>query len=48
MKKMPLVSIITATYNGQKYIQESIESVIAQSYPHKEYLIINDASVDQT
>lgn len=48
MQKYPLVSIITATYNGQKYIREAIESVIAQDYPNKEYLIINDASTDQT
>lgn len=44
----PLVSIITATYNGEKYLSEAIESVINQDYPNKEYLIINDHSSDHT
>lgn len=46
--QQPLVSIITATYNGEKYLAEAIESVIKQDYPHKEYIIINDNSSDRT
>ena len=44
----PLVSIITPVYNGEKYIKECIESVLAQDYPNIEYIIINDGSTDQS
>ncbi len=45
---MTKVSIITSTYNGAKFIQETIDSVLWQSYTEFEYLIINDASTDNT
>ncbi len=44
--KTPLVSIILATYNWSKYIKESIESVLSQSYNNFEFIIINDCSTD--
>ncbi len=43
-----LVSIITASYNAEKYIAEAIKSVQAQTYSHWEMLITDDASTDQT
>lgn len=43
-----LISIITPVYNAENYISESIESVLNQSYPHWELLIINDGSTDQS
>lgn len=43
-----LVSIILPVYNYDSYISETIESVLAQSYPHFELLIINDGSTDGT
>lgn len=45
---MGLVSIIMPAYNPGRYFQEAVESVLAQSYPHWELLIINDASTDDT
>jgi glycosyltransferase involved in cell wall biosynthesis len=42
-----LVSIILPVYNGEDYIKKSIESVIAQTYPHWE-LVVVDASTDST
>lgn len=42
----PLVSIILCTYNGSKYIKESIESVLSQTYTNFELIIINDCSTD--
>jgi teichuronic acid biosynthesis glycosyltransferase TuaG len=41
-----LVSVITPCYNSEKYIAESIESVIKQTYTDWELIIINDKSSD--
>lgn len=43
-----LVSIILPVYNGQKYIRESIESIINQTYKNWELLILDDCSLDDT
>ena len=46
MEKEPLVSIITPLYNSEKFIAETIESVIAQTYKSWEMIIVNDCSKD--
>lgn len=43
-----LVSIITPTYNHERYIAQCIQSVLAQSYPRWELLIMDDESPDRT
>jgi predicted O-linked N-acetylglucosamine transferase (SPINDLY family)/GT2 family glycosyltransferase len=44
----PSVSVIMLTYNHEKYISESIESILSQTFRDFELIIINDGSVDQT
>ena len=44
----PLVSVITATHNSEQYINQCIESVIAQDYRNIEYVIIDGQSTDDT
>ncbi len=43
---LPLVSIITPVYNGSKYLEDLIQSVLDQDYPNIEHLIIDDGSQD--
>lgn len=42
----PLISVIVPVYKVEKYLHNSIESVIAQTYPHWELILINDGSPD--
>lgn len=48
MKNLPLVSVIMPIYNGEVFMEESIRSVLSQSYKNIELLICNDASTDAT
>ncbi len=43
-----LVSIIMPTYNCARFIAESVQTVLDQTYPHWELLIVDDASTDNT
>jgi glycosyltransferase involved in cell wall biosynthesis len=44
----PLVSVIIPAYNSEKYIAETLRSVIAQSYKNLEIIVVDDASTDNT
>lgn len=43
-----LISIITPVYNGEKYLRDTIESVLSQTYPYWEMIIVDDISTDHT
>ena len=45
---MPTISIITPAYNCEKYLEEAVESVLAQTMQDWEMLIIDDCSSDNT
>jgi glycosyltransferase involved in cell wall biosynthesis len=44
----PLVSILTPAYNAEPYIADSIRSAIAQTWPRKEIIVVDDGSTDRT
>ena len=48
MENKGLVSIVMPSYNSDKYIKDSIESVLNQTYPFWELLIVDDCSTDKT
>lgn len=44
----PLVSILIPAYNAEKWIKQTMESAIGQSYANKEIIVVNDGSSDGT
>jgi len=44
----PLVTIVTPVFNGEKYLAECVESVLAQTWNNWEYIIANNCSTDGT
>lgn len=44
----PLVSVVMPAFNAEQYIQESIQSILSQSFSNLELIIIDDASTDNT
>ena len=43
----PIISIITPYYNSQKYIQETANSILNQTFPYWEWIIIDDGSQEK-
>ncbi len=44
----PFVSIVTPVYNGEAYLSECMETVLAQTYSNWEYIVVNNCSTDGT
>lgn len=48
VKTEPFLSVVMAVYNSGKYLRESIESVLLQTYSHFELILVNDGSTDES
>jgi len=45
---MPSVTVLMSVYNSERYLRTAIESILAQTYPDFEFVIINDGSSDSS
>ena len=48
LSKNPTVSVVIPVYNAEKYISDTLKSVLNQSYKEIEIIVVNDGSTDQT
>jgi len=48
MNKTPDVSIIMAVFNGEEFIEDSIKSVLKQTFKNFEFIIVDDGSIDNS
>jgi GT2 family glycosyltransferase len=46
--EFPLVTVVTAVYNGQPHVSACLESVSSQDYPNIEHIIVDGGSTDGT
>jgi len=46
--RSPAISVVMSVYNGEKYLRESIDSILNQSFKDFEFIIINDGSNDSS
>ena len=44
----PLISVIMAVYNGEEYLRSSLDSILSQTYPNLEVIVVNDGSTDSS
>ncbi len=44
----PLISVVMSVYNGEKFLEEAIDSILNQSFQDFEFIIINDCSTDRS
>jgi glycosyltransferase involved in cell wall biosynthesis len=44
----PLVSVVSPCYNGESYLARFLDSLLAQTYPNLEFILVSDGSTDRT
>ena len=44
----PLISILMAVYNGERYLREALDSLLAQTYANWQLLCVDDGSTDSS
>ncbi|MEZ0483210.1 glycosyltransferase family 2 protein [Fibrella aquatica] len=48
MQHFPLVSVVLATYNGERFLEAQLDSILQQTYPNLEIVVVDDRSTDST
>jgi glycosyltransferase involved in cell wall biosynthesis len=48
MTPSPLISIALCTFNGEKYLVEQLDTLVSQTYPNLEIIVVDDCSTDST
>ena len=48
IQQNPEASVIMTVFNGEKYLEESVESILGQTYENFEFIIVDDGSFDKT
>jgi hypothetical protein len=48
MSRRPAISVLIPAYNAERYVLQSVQSVLAQTYEDYELIVVNDASTDRT
>ncbi|MEQ1766480.1 MAG: glycosyltransferase, partial [Methylotenera sp.] len=46
--EVPIISVAMPVYNGEKYLVEAIDSILAQTFTNFEFIIIDDGSTDDS
>lgn len=46
--ELPLVSVVVVNYNYGRYLEDAVESVLTQTYPHVECIVVDNASTDNS
>ena len=48
LKQLPKISVVMMCHNREKYVAQTIESILSQGYPNLEYIVIDDGSTDRS
>lgn len=48
MNQEPIITVLMAVYNGEKYLKQAVDSILSQTFKDFEFVIVNDCSSDST